>query len=228
MSNRTINLDDRTYQYLLRYSLREPEVMAKLRERTSHLEMSNMQIAPEQGQFMGLLAQLVAASRPAELGPPKFIEVGTFTGYSALAVARAVPNARVTACDVSEEWTAIGREAWADAGVQDRIRLELRPAAETLQQLLDDGGAGTFDFAFIDADKTGYHGYYEACLKLLRPGGIILIDNVLWDGAVADPSVTDDDTEALRAISQHVLQDQRVDLSMTPIGDGLTIARKRE
>lgn len=227
MSNRTINLDDRTYAYLLDSSLREPPVMTELRERTSHLEMAMMQIAPEQGQFMGLLAQLVAASRPAALGAPRFIEVGTFTGYSALAVALAVPNARVTACDISEEWTSMAREAWQAAGVADRIELHLRPAGETIAALLADGAAGTFDFAFIDADKTGYQAYYEGCLELLRPGGVITIDNVLWSGSVADPDVDTDDTNALRAISQHVLADERVDISMLPLGDGLTIARKR-
>lgn len=227
MSNRTIELDDRTHAYLLAASLREPEVLRALRARTAELAAANMQIAPEQGQFMGLLAQLVAASRPAELGPPRFIEVGTFTGYSALAVALAVPTAHITACDVSEEWTSIAREAWRTAGVADRIELVLQPASTTLADLLAAGAAGTFDFAFIDADKTGYHDYYERCLELLRPGGVITIDNVLWDGAVADDSVTDPDTEALRAISRHVLADARVDQSLVPIGDGLTIARKR-
>lgn len=227
MSNRTIELDDRTHEYLLRWSLRESDTMRELRARTAELANSNMQIAPEQGQFMGVLAQLAAASRPPHLGPPQFIEIGTFTGYSALAVARAVPTARITACDVSEEWTSIARSAWADAGVADRIDLHLRPAAETLEQLLRAGGGDTFDFAFIDADKTGYATYYEGCLELLRPGGIVTLDNVLWNGSVADPSVGDEDTVALREISQHIFGDDRVDISMVPIGDGLTIARKR-
>ena len=227
MSNRSINLNDTTYQYLLDVSLREPEQMLALRERTSSLEMARMQIAPEQGQFMGLLAQIVAASRPAGLGDPRFIEVGTFTGYSALAVTRAVPRARLTACDVSEEWTKLAREAWTDAGVADRIDLVLQPATQTIATLLAEGGAGTFDFAFIDADKTSYLDYYEGCLELLRPGGVIVIDNVLWSGTVADPSVDDDDTRALRAINQHVHADERVEISMIPVGDGLTIARKR-
>lgn len=227
MSNRTIDLDERTYHYLLDTSLREPEVMRALRARTGELEMARMQISPEQGQLMALLAQLVAASRPASLGAPRFIEIGTFTGYSALAVARAVPTATVTACDVSEAWTAIARHAWQAAGVDDRIHLVLRPASETIAALLEQGAASTFDFAFIDADKTGYHDYYEGCLELLRPGGIVAIDNVLWSGAVADPEVGDEDTAALRAINAHVYADDRVDISMVPIGDGLTIARKR-
>lgn len=227
MSSRTIELDERTYNYLIAASLREPEVMHALRIRTGELTQSNMQISPEQGQFMGVLAQMAAASRPADLGAPRFIEVGTFTGYSALAVARAVPNARITACDVSEEWTTIAREAWTAAGVRDRIDLNLRPATETIASLLADGAAGTFDFAFIDADKPGYHDYYEGCLQLLRVGGVITIDNVLWSGSVADASVDDADTRALRAINEHVHADERVDISMVPIGDGLTIARKR-
>lgn len=227
MSNRTIELDDRTHEYLLRWSLREPAVMRELRERTAELEMSNMQIAPEQGQFMALLAQLTAASRPVDLGAPKFIEIGTFTGYSALAVANAVPLASVVACDVSEEWTDIARKFWKKAGVADRIELRLQPAIETIEALLEEGHAGTFDFAFLDADKTGYERYYEGCLRLLRRGGVITIDNVLWNGSVADPEIDDEDTNALRAINRHVLADERVDISMVPIGDGLTIARKR-
>jgi predicted O-methyltransferase YrrM len=227
VSNRTLELDPRTHQYLLDVSLREPPIMRELRERTARLDNANMQIAPEQGQFMAMLASLVAAARPAELGPPRFLEIGTFTGYSALSVTHAVTDASLVACDVSEEWTSIAREFWKRAGVDERIQLHLRPATETLASLLDAGEAATFDFAFIDADKTGYLTYYESCLSLLRPGGIVTLDNVLWDGAVADPDVHDEDTEALRAISRHVHSDQRVDLSMVPIGDGLTIARKR-
>jgi len=227
MSNRTIELDDAAYEYMIRWSLREPEIMRRLRERTAKLEWSRMQIAPEQGQFMGLLARMTSASRPPELGAPRFIEVGTFTGYSALAVAHAVPNARVVACDVNEEWTAIAREFWQKAGVGDRIELRLRPALETLAAMLEGGDEGQFDFAFIDADKTNYEAYYEACLRLLRRGGVLTLDNVLWGGSVADPEVQDEDTEALRAISRRVLADDRVDISMVPIGDGLTIAMKR-
>ena len=227
MSNRTIELNDATYDYLIRWSLREPEVMRELRERTAELEWRQMQIAPEQGQFMGLLARLVAASRPRELGAPRFIEIGTFTGYSALAVATAVPEARVVACDVNEEWTSIAREFWRRGGVDERIDLHLRPANETISGLLKAGDEGQFDFAFIDADKTNYESYYEGCLKLLRRGGVITIDNVLWSGSVADPEKVDPDTEALRAISRHVHSDERVDISMVPIGDGLTIAMKK-
>ncbi len=227
MSTRTFQLDADVHEYLLRWSVREHPVQEQLRERTAKLEMARMQISPEQGQFMGLIAQLVTASRPGELGPPKFVEVGVFTGYSALSVALAVPTARVTACDVNEEWTNIAREFWREAGVEDRIDLRLAPGGETLQALLDDGAAGTYDLAFLDADKPGYVGYYEQCLQLLRTGGVILIDNVLWSGRVVDPSEDDEETEALREISRHVYEDSRVDLSMLPLGDGLTIARKR-
>jgi predicted O-methyltransferase YrrM len=227
MSNRTIELDDELHGYLLEHSLREADVMRELRERTAELPMHNMQIAPEQGQFMGLLAQLVAASRPERLGAPRFIEVGTFTGYSALAVTSAVSAATVVACDVSEEWTAIAREYWERAGVADRIDLHLRPATETIDALVRDGGEGAFDFAFIDADKTNYESYYEGCLRLLRPGGIVTLDNVLWGGSVADPDDQTEDTLALRAINDQLHADERVDISMVPIGDGLTIARKR-
>jgi predicted O-methyltransferase YrrM len=227
MSNRTIELNTPLHSYLLEHSLREAEVLEELRGRTADLPMHNMQIAPEQGQFMGLLVQLVSASRPQNLGAPRFIEVGTFTGYSALAVALAVPEATVVACDVSEDWTRIARQYWKKAGVQDRIELHLRPASQTFEALLYVGCAGTLDFAFIDADKTQYEAYYEGCLELLRPGGIVTLDNVLWGGSVADPDDQDEDTVALRAINDHIHQDERVDISMVPIGDGLMIARKR-
>lgn len=227
MSPRSIQLDEALYEYMLRMSLRESEVQRSLRERTSSLEMARMQISPEQGQFMGLLAALVCDSRPAELGPPRCVEVGTFTGYSALSVVRAVAEARLDACDVSEEWTAIAREYWERAGVADRIELHLGPAEETLRRFIAEGRGGTYDFAFVDADKPGYASYYEACIELLRPGGIVTLDNVLWGGRVVDPEEQDPDTVALRRISQQVLDDDRVDISMLPLGDGLTIARKR-
>lgn len=227
MSNRTIELDDDLHAYLLAHSLREADVLEELRGRTAELPMHNMQIAPEQGQFMGLLAQLASASRPVELGEPRFIEVGTFTGYSALALMLAVPDATLVACDVSDDWTRIARQYWRKAGVHERIELHLRPASETIEALIHDGCEGTLDFAFIDADKVNYHSYYEGCLKLLRPGGIVTLDNVLWGGSVADPDDQDEDTVALREINEHLHQDERVDVSMVPIGDGLTIARKR-
>ena len=220
MSMRTMNLTDELYQYLLRVSLREPPLLARLREETSRLERANMQIAPEQGQFMAHLVELLDAR--------KALEIGTFTGYSALVVALAMPpDGRLIACDVSEEWTAIGRRYWEEAGVADRIDLRLGPATATLDGLLAAGAGETFDFAFIDADKTGYDGYYERSLRLLRPGGLIAIDNVLWNGNVYDQSIQDADTVAIRALNEKLLSDERVSISLVPIGEGLTLARKR-
>ena len=220
MSNQTFTLQAPLYHYLLSVSLREPEVLARLRAETARLPSRGMQIAPEQGQFMALLARLIGARR--------YLEIGTFTGYSALAVALALPeDGQVIACDVSDEWTSIARRYWKEAGMAGRITLRLAPAAETLRSLIDAGQAGSFDLAFLDADKTGYAGYYEACLQLLRPGGLIMIDNVLWDGTVAIPELRDADTEAIKAFNRQLHADQRVDLSLVPIGDGLTLARKR-
>lgn len=220
MSNRTISLTDSLHEYLLRVSLREPDVLRDLRAETARLAQHSMQIAPEQGQFMALLARLVGARR--------CIEVGVFTGYSSLAVALALPDdGRIVACDVSEEWTAVARRYWQRAGVADRIDLRLAPALQTLDSLLAGGEAGRFDMAFIDADKTRYADYYERVLQLLRPGGLVVIDNTLWSGRVADPVDTDADTVALRQLNERLLGDQRVDLSLVPIGDGLTLARKR-
>jgi caffeoyl-CoA O-methyltransferase len=220
MSSRTLPLTDRLYDYLLATSLREPPLLAELRAETARLPMAGMQISPEQGQFMAFLVETIGASRT--------LEVGTFTGYSALCVALALPaGGKVIACDISEEFTAVGRRYWQRAGVADKVDLRLAPALDTLGSLLANGGAGSFDFAFIDADKREYDGYYEAVLKLLRPGGIVAIDNVLWDGAVADPARQDDDTRAIRALNEKVKADSRVSLSLVPIGDGLTLARKR-
>jgi len=220
MSNKTTALDDRLHDYLLRHSLREPALLRELREETAQLPERNMQIAPEQGQFMGLLLQLMGARR--------CIEVGTFTGYSTLAMAQALPeDGRVLACDVSREWTYMGRRYWERAGLAERIELVLAPANETLAQALEAGGAGQWDFAFIDADKPAYPEYFELCLELLRPGGLIAIDNTLWDGKVAEPAVADEDTQAIRSFNEQLHQDERVDLSLVPIGDGLTLARKR-
>jgi caffeoyl-CoA O-methyltransferase len=179
-----------------------------------------MQIAPEQGQFMALLVEL--------LGVRKALEIGTFTGYSALVVALAMPvDGRLIACDVSEEWTAIGRRYWEEAGVADKIDLRLGPALATLDELLAAGAEESFDFAFIDADKTGYDDYYERSLRLLRPGGLIAIDNVLWNGNLYDLSIDDPDTVAIRALNEKLHTDERVSLSLVPIGEGLTLARKR-
>ena len=220
MSSRTIPMTDRLYDYLLKVSLREPPLLAALRAETAKLPMAGMQISPEQGQFMALLAELIGARRA--------IEVGTFTGYSALCVAQALPpDGKLIACDISEEFTSVARRYWAKSGIADRIELRLAPALDTLKSLLAGGGAGSFDFAFIDADKTQYDAYYEAILKLLRPGGLITIDNVLWSGAVADGRKRDADTVALRALNEKLKTDKRITLSMLPIGDGLTLARKR-
>lgn len=220
MSRRPTELTDTLHEYLLANSLREPPILARLREETAKLPMANMQIGPEQGQFMRLLVELIGAKRT--------IEVGTFTGYSALSVAMSLPkDGKLIACDISEEYTAIARRYWAEAGLAERIDLRLAPALETLDGLIAKGGAGTFDFAFIDADKDGYDGYYERCLTLLRPGGLIAIDNVLWDGNVVDESDQSTDTRAIRALNAKMLKDDRVTISLIPIGDGLMLARKR-
>jgi predicted O-methyltransferase YrrM len=220
MSNQTFTLSDRLYDYLLANSLREPEILRQLREETARHPMSMMQIAPEQGQFMALLMQLMGAT--------KTLEVGVFTGYSSLAVALSLPpDGKIIACDVSEEYTAIARRYWEAAGVADKIDLRIAPALNTLDQLLAEGHAGTFDFAFIDADKANYQEYYERSLQLIRPGGLIAIDNVLWSGKVADSQVQDNQTQKIRALNQKLHQDQRVTLSLVPIADGLTLALKR-
>ncbi len=221
MSNRTITITDELYDYLLANGVRESEVAAELRAFTRKATQAHpMQISPEQGAFMGILIRLIGAKRT--------LEVGTFTGYSALIVAQALPeDGKVIACDVSEEWTAIGREHWEKAGLAHKIDLRLAPALETLSKLIDDGEAGNFDFAFIDADKSNYDGYYERCLQLVRSGGLIAIDNVLWNGAVVNSAAQDDDTIAIRALNTKVIADERVDAALTPIGDGLTLAVKR-
>lgn len=221
MSNRTIQVDDRLYDYIVSVSVREAELLKQLRQETMQLGgIARMQISPEQGQFMALLVELMGARR--------MLEVGTFTGYSSLACAMALPpDGEIIACDMSKEWTDIAQRYWQDGGVSDKIHLKLGPAAETLQQLLQNGQANTFDLMFIDADKTGYDTYYELGLKLVRPGGLILIDNVLWHGSVADPSDQEEDTVAIRTLNKKLHTDNRVTLSMLPVGDGLTLARRR-
>jgi caffeoyl-CoA O-methyltransferase len=220
MSRRTIELTDRLHDYLLDVSLREPEPLRRLREETRAMPLAGMQISPEQGQLMALLVRLLGARR--------CLEIGTFTGYSAMAVALALPeDGRVLCCDVSTEYGAIARRHWQAAGLAGRIELRIAPAVETLDALLAAGSEGRFDFAFIDADKTGYDSYYERALRLLRPGGLMAIDNVLWHGSVADPAARDEDTEALRALNRKLRDDERIDLSLLPVGDGLTLARKR-
>lgn len=221
MSSRTLNLDDALYDYLLKRGVREPAAARELRERTRKLPMAMMQISPEQGALMSMLVRLIGARRA--------IEVGTFTGYSALCVALALPvDGKLIACDVSDEWTSIGREYWMKAGVAGKIDLRLAPALETLDALLAAGEAGRFDFAFIDADKANYDAYYERILRLLRPGGLVGIDNVLWGGRVVDATAHDADTTAIRALNEKLAGDDRIDLALLPIGDGLTLARKRE
>ncbi len=220
MSSESINLTPALYAYLQKVSLREPEVLLKLREETHYLSNYIMQISPEQGQFMALLMELIGAK--------KTLDVGTFTGYSALAVALALPpQGKVITCDVSEEWTKIAKKYWDMSGVADKVHLRLAPALDTLQQLLDNGEAMSFDFAFIDADKGNYLQYYEKSLALLRRGGLIAVDNVLWDGRVADNHCQDESTKAIRALNNKMSHDERVSISMIPIGDGLMLARKR-
>ena len=220
VSTKTLNLSDRLYDYLLSASLREPEILQQLRAETASHPGAIMQISPEQGQFMALLVQLISAK--------KTLEVGVFTGYSSLSVALALPpEGKIVACDISAEFTAIARRYWQAAGVADKIALHLAPAINTLDQLLADGQAGTFDFAFIDADKGSYDLYYERALQLIRPGGLIVIDNVLWDGKVADSLVQDEDTQAIRALNEKMLHDQRIVFSLLPVGDGLSLALKK-
>ncbi|NEO75270.1 class I SAM-dependent methyltransferase [Moorena sp. SIO4G3] len=220
MANQTFGLDNQLNDYLKSVSVREPDVLTQLRVETAEHSMARMQIAPEQGQFMALLVQL--------MGAKKTLEVGVFTGYSALAVALALPpEGKVVACDISEKYTAIAGRYWQQAGVADKIDLQIAPALDTLDRLLEEGQAGTFDFAFIDADKRNYESYYEQALKLVRNGGLIAVDNVLWSGRVADPEVVDNRTEAIRAFNQKLSQDQRITLSLVPIADGLTLALKK-
>ena len=214
-------MTDPLYDYLLSVSVREPQVLRDLRAETAKLSEAGMQIGPDQGRFMSLLIKLIGAKRT--------LEVGTFTGYSALTVALALPeDGRVIACDVSEEWTSIGRRYWQQAGVAHKIELRIGPGAETLGKMAADASQhNTFDFAFIDADKSNYGTYYEQCLKLVRPGGLIAIDNVLWGGSVVDESDQKPDTVAIRELNVKLYTDERIDLSLVPIGDGLTLARKR-
>jgi predicted O-methyltransferase YrrM len=220
MSKKSLGLDNQLYDYLLSVSLREPDILRQLREETTRHPAAIMQIAPEQGQFMALLVQL--------LGATKTLDIGVFTGYSSLSVALALPpNGKIIACDVSEDDTAIARRYWQAAGVADKIDLRLAPALDTLDELLASGQAGTFDFAFIDADKKNYEGYYERSLQLIRPGGLIAIDNVLWAGRVADPQEQDNQTNTIRAFNEKLHHDERVTLSLVPIADGLTLALKR-
>ncbi|MAC44110.1 MAG: SAM-dependent methyltransferase [Deltaproteobacteria bacterium] len=220
MSAKTILMNEQLVEYLRKNSVREPEVLIELREETQKLPNSGMQISPEQGQLMSMLVKLVSAR--------KIVEIGTFTGYSSTVMALAMPKeGKLIAFDISEEYTRTARMFWKKAGVDQQIKLVLGNAKESLKNFLQAGEQGSIDLAFIDADKTSYIEYYEYCLQLIRPGGLILVDNVLWGGQVADVSNQDKDTEALRVFNSKLSDDQRVDLCMVPIGDGLTIARKR-
>src|ERR1700730_1923878 len=218
--SRHFSFDERSYQYLLSVSVREPEIARRLREETQQLKNAQMQIGPDQGQFMQLLVQLLRAR--------KTLEVGVFTGYSALWVAMGLPDdGRMIACDISEEYTAVAKRYWKQAGVDQKIDLRLGPALGTLDELLNAGQAGTFDFAFIDADKTNYENYYERALQLLRVGGLIAIDNSIWSGRVAEPKEQDADSVAIRGLNEKLFGDERITPSMLTVGDGLTLAMKR-
>jgi predicted O-methyltransferase YrrM len=221
MSKGSIGLSEELNAYLIEMGAREPEVLARLREETAVMPQAGMQIAVEQGALLAMLVKLLDARR--------VLEVGTFTGYSSTAMALALPpEGRIVCCDVSKEFTDVARRTWAAAGVEDRVELRLAPALETLDALLSSGGAaGTFDLAFIDADKTSYAGYVEGCLRLVRRGGVIAIDNVLWSGRVIDPAETDEDTQAIRDLNAALATDERVDIVMVPIADGVTLVRVR-
>lgn len=219
MSKRTLDLNDALYDYLLEVGVREPELLRELRAETAPLKSAGMQISPEQGRLLDLLLRLTGARRA--------LEIGVYTGYSSLCIAGALPaDGLLVACDVSEKWTAVARRYWERAGLADRVELRLQPALDTLNELRAAGGE-PFDFAFIDADKTNYKNYYEACLALLRPGGLVAVDNVLWGGRVIDAEADDEDTRAIRAFNEFARGDQRVEQALVPIGDGLTLLRKK-
>jgi len=219
LSNRTLSIDDRVYDYLLSVSLKESDLLTQLREETAGIEFSEMQIAPEQGQFMALLVKLIGARRA--------LEIGTFTGYSSVVIASALPeDGELVCCDDSEEWTSMARKYWQQAGLENRINFKLGDASKTLQTMVDEGREGTFDFIFIDADKQNYPLYYELSLKLLRAGGLIAVDNTLWSGDVADPGNDEPGTRAIRRFNEMLKQDERVEISLVTIGDGLTLVHK--
>jgi caffeoyl-CoA O-methyltransferase len=220
MSKGSIGLSDELNAYLIEVGAREPEVLARLREETEVMPQAGMQIAVEQGALLAMLVKLLGARR--------VLEIGTFTGYSSTAMALALPaDGRIVCCDVSEEFTAVARRTWAAAGVEGKVELRLAPALETLENLLAADGPGSFDLTFIDADKTNYRGYVEGALLLVRQGGLIAIDNVLWSGRVIDPAETDEDTQAIRDLNADLATDERVDIAMVPIADGLTLLRVR-
>lgn len=220
MSTRTLNLTDSLYDYVLQTGVREHPLLAEVRQWTDDNLPFNMQISPEHGQFMSLLTRLT--------GVRKALEIGVFTGYSSLSVSMALPeDGQLVACDISEEYTSAARQFWKKAGVENKVDLRLAPAIETLQTLMKEGYENSFDLAFIDADKSSYDDYYEGCLKLLKPGGLLVIDNVLWGGAVIDPDKNDEDTVAIRELNQKIVDDQRVDMVLLPVSDGVTLILKR-
>ena len=220
MTNKTIGLSDELAAYVVAVGTREPGVLARLREETAALPEHRMQIAPEQGAFLALLVELIGARR--------CLEIGTFTGYSSTAVAMALPEeGRIVCCDVSEAWTSMARRYWDEAGVASKIDLRIAPATETLDRLLAVGAESTYDFAFVDADKSGYDGYYERLLRLVRPGGLIALDNTLWSGRVLDQDAEDEDTRALQALNRKLAGDDRISLCLLPVADGVTLARRR-
>lgn len=220
MANKTIGISEELAAYVVRVGVREPDVLARLREETARIPQHGMQIAPEQGAFLALLVELIGARR--------CIEIGTFTGYSSTAVALALPDdGSLICCDVSDEWTSLARKYWGEAEVADKVDLRLGPAVETLDRLIDDGRQGTFDFAFVDADKAGYDGYYERLLVLVRQGGLIAFDNTLWGGAVLDQDTDDEDTRALQALNTKLAEDPRISLCLVPMADGVTLVRRR-
>jgi len=219
LSTHTIDIVDRLYAYMLDISLREQDVLRRLRDETAKHPMAIMQISPEQGQLMQMLVRMLDAKN--------CIEVGVFTGYSSLVVALALPaDGRIVACDISEDYTAVGEPFWKDAGVRGKIDLRIAPATETLDAMITAGETGDYDFAFIDADKPGYPEYFERCLSLLRVGGVIAVDNIFMDGNAADPDTTSENAQAMRKFNAMLKDDTRVELSLIPIGDGLTLARK--
>ena len=221
LSDKYVQLTNDLHDYLVRVSVRESDVLKELRIETEQLPESVMQVSPEQGQFMSFLARLMGVQRA--------IEVGVFTGYSSICLAAALPaEGKITACDVNEEWTKTAIRYWEKAGVADKIELVLGPAVTTLGQLIKAGNSQSYDFAFIDADKTNYGIYYELVMELIRPGGLILFDNTLWAGKVIDESISDPDTLAIRKLNQQLIQDERINLSMLPVGDGLTLVHKKQ
>lgn len=220
MADKSYLLDGKLHGYIVSHSVREPEILGRLRKETAERPNAIMQIPPEQGELLALLIRATGAR--------KALEVGVFTGYSSLRIALALPpGGSLIACDVSEEYTAVARRYWREAGVEDKIDLRLAPALDTLAELIDAGQAGSFDFAFIDADKTGYCRYYEAALKLVRPGGLIALDNMLQRGNVIDPRAADESTVAIRELNEKIARDERVDATLLPVADGLTLAVKR-